>query len=267
MATYKRFEDLPAWNEAINMAVSIFKLTARDSFRSKGDLVNQSRRAALSVSNNIAEGFERGSTSELITFLYIARGSVGEVRSMMRFALALGDMAADGPEIRRMIEVSESVSRQIRSWLDSLQNSDIQGQRRLNDDSRREYSQRKRREAFNAKLSEFSAAMDRKNRGENMDGELKEIASRTVAAVRDESYGDATDARDSRRPRVEGPASFPARKGMGKEVPKCPECRRPMVKRKAKDGKEFWGCPGYPKCHGSRSVEKRNFEENQEGEI
>ena len=110
MATYKRFEDLPAWNDAINMAVSIFKLTARDSFRSKGDLVNQSRRAALSVSNNIAEGFERGSTSELITFLYIARGSVGEVRSMMRFALALGDMAADGPEIRRMIEVSESAN-------------------------------------------------------------------------------------------------------------------------------------------------------------
>jgi four helix bundle protein len=47
-------------------------------------LRDQLERAALSVSNNIAEGFERGTTNELLAFLYIARGSAGEVRSMMR---------------------------------------------------------------------------------------------------------------------------------------------------------------------------------------
>jgi four helix bundle protein len=53
------------------------------SFSQPGDLRDQLRRAALSVSNNIAEGFERGSTSELLAYLDIARGSAGEVRSML----------------------------------------------------------------------------------------------------------------------------------------------------------------------------------------
>ena len=48
-------------------------------------LRDQIERAALSVSNNIAEGFERGTTNELLAFLYIARGSAGEVRSMLNF--------------------------------------------------------------------------------------------------------------------------------------------------------------------------------------
>jgi four helix bundle protein len=48
-------------------------------------LQDQLERAALSVSNNIAEGFERGTTNELLAFIYIARGSAGEVRSMLCF--------------------------------------------------------------------------------------------------------------------------------------------------------------------------------------
>ena len=77
---YDRFEDLPVWKAAIDLAQRIYAHT-RDRFYSQpGDLRDQLRRAALSVSNNIAEGFERGSTAELLAFLYIARGSAGEVR-------------------------------------------------------------------------------------------------------------------------------------------------------------------------------------------
>jgi four helix bundle protein len=61
----------------------MFEWTQLASFRGKGDLANQLQRAALSISNNIAEGFERGSTKELLNYLYIARGSAGEVRSML----------------------------------------------------------------------------------------------------------------------------------------------------------------------------------------
>ena len=81
--TYQRFEDLPVWNYAIALAEGCedFIISARDCITwSKRDQLD---RASLSVSNNIAEGFERGTTNELLNFLYIARGSAGEVRSML----------------------------------------------------------------------------------------------------------------------------------------------------------------------------------------
>ena len=82
---YKRFEDLPVWQAAMDLALRVDRLTKDRAFRRPGDLASQLQRAALSISNNIAEGFERGSTSELLMFLYIARGSAGEVRSMLCF--------------------------------------------------------------------------------------------------------------------------------------------------------------------------------------
>lgn len=85
MPTYKRFEDLPAWQEAIKLAEGCedFIIDAKDCITwSKRDQID---RASLSVSNNIAEGFERGTTNELLAFIYIARGSAGEVRSMLCF--------------------------------------------------------------------------------------------------------------------------------------------------------------------------------------
>ena len=83
MASYKRFEDLPVWNKAVDLAAFVMEWTDRREFRGKGDLANQMQRATLSISNNIAEGFERGTTAELLQFIYIARGSAGEVRSML----------------------------------------------------------------------------------------------------------------------------------------------------------------------------------------
>ena len=80
---YERFEDLPVWQAAADVAAKMFGWTAQAWFRGKGDLANQLQRSALSISNNIAEGFERGTTNELLQFLYIARGSAGEVRSML----------------------------------------------------------------------------------------------------------------------------------------------------------------------------------------
>lgn len=76
---YKRFEDLPVWNSAIELAVAVYALTSKPQFKSNYSLKDQVERAAVSVSNNIAEGFERGTNNELLMFLYIARGSAGEV--------------------------------------------------------------------------------------------------------------------------------------------------------------------------------------------
>ena len=80
---YSRFEELPVWRAAIEFAVQIYGMTARPEFKGHGSLRDQIERAAVSISNNVAEGFERGTTPELLTFLYIARGSAGEARSML----------------------------------------------------------------------------------------------------------------------------------------------------------------------------------------
>ena len=81
--TYERFEDLPVWKAAIEFANRMFGLTEGPQFKGRFSLRDQIERATVSISNNIAEGFERGTTQELLTFLYIARGSAGEVRSML----------------------------------------------------------------------------------------------------------------------------------------------------------------------------------------
>lgn len=134
---YQRFEDLPVWKAAIDLAVQIFTLTSRQHFRGCGDLKNQMERSSLSISNNIAEGFERGTTQELLTFIYIARGSAGELRSMLLFLERLPNFNDFKSEIADLKSSAESVARQLRAWADSLQNSDIKGQRYLTDKTRR----------------------------------------------------------------------------------------------------------------------------------
>jgi four helix bundle protein len=84
-------------------------------------------RSSLSISNNIAEGFERRTTQELLTFLYIARGSAGELRSMLLFLERLSAFGNLKSEISDLRSQAESVSRQLRAWADSLQNTDIKG--------------------------------------------------------------------------------------------------------------------------------------------
>ena len=102
----------------------------------------------MSISNNIAEGFERGTTQETLTFLYISRGSAGETRSMLRLLERVRLFADLKPDIAELIPRSLSISRQLRSWADSLQNTDIRGQRYLNDRSRRQTKESKEREEF-----------------------------------------------------------------------------------------------------------------------
>ena len=151
---YKRFEDLPVWKLAMEIAQRVYVLTRDKFFSQPGDLRSQLRRASLSISNNIAEGFERGTTPELLAFLYIARGSAGEVRSMLIFVERLAEAKHLISEISDLKLKAESCSRQIRGWADNLQNSDIRGQRHLNEQSRGMYDSVRRREAFEKQLED-----------------------------------------------------------------------------------------------------------------
>jgi four helix bundle protein len=78
------FEDLVVWQEATELAAEIYRY-----FEPSRDftLKNQIQRAAISISSNIAEGYERGSNKEFVQFLYYAKGSCGEVRSQAHLAM------------------------------------------------------------------------------------------------------------------------------------------------------------------------------------
>ncbi|HPY30938.1 MAG TPA: four helix bundle protein [Verrucomicrobiota bacterium] len=154
--TYKSFEDLPVWQKAAELYELTEALLANDAFKATRGFRDQLDRAALSVSNNIAEGFERGTTNELLAFLYIARGSAGEVRSLLTLKLRRAEKSrwpADlKSEISNLKSTAESCSRQLRGWADSLQNSDIKGQRHLTERTRRAAEQKKRATEFEKTL-------------------------------------------------------------------------------------------------------------------
>jgi len=149
---YARFEELPVWNAATNLAIAIFTLTSNRAFARQRSLRDQIERAAVSVGNNLAEGFEPATTRELLTFVYIARGSAGEVRSMLCLLERLPVLADLKSQISSLKSLAESVSRQLRGWAGSLQNLPIKGQRYLTDKVRRKARFRQDREEFIGEL-------------------------------------------------------------------------------------------------------------------
>jgi four helix bundle protein len=152
---YERFEQLPVWRASMDLAPRIYSLTATAAFKGHGGLRDQIERAGVSVSNNIAEGFERGTTQELLTFLYIARGSAGEVRSLLCLIDRIPAFADLKSEISNLKSLAEGISRQLRGWADSLQNSDIKGQRYLTEKARRKAQSSREREQFLDRLRQI----------------------------------------------------------------------------------------------------------------
>jgi four helix bundle protein len=129
---YQRFEDLPVWQDSAELARSMYKFTEHDIFRRHLGLRDQLERATLSISNNIAEGFERGTNNELLAFLYIARGSAGEVRSMLRILESWQKFTDHKPHIAELRKRTEVISRQLHGWTEQLKRSGLRGQRHLN---------------------------------------------------------------------------------------------------------------------------------------
>jgi four helix bundle protein len=131
MPKYEKFEDLPVWQEAARLYNKVLDLLEEPGVPLTPGFRNQLDRAALSVSNNIAEGFERVTTNELTAFLAISRGSAGEVRSMMA---VVKDRPKLRPIVNRLKEIralAESCARQLTAWTTSIEASPVQGKRHL----------------------------------------------------------------------------------------------------------------------------------------
>jgi four helix bundle protein len=112
---FERFEDIVAWQKAKKLAVSIYSVFSEDidyGFK------NQIQRASVSVMNNIAEGFERKSNNEFKHFLFIAKGSCGEVRSMLHLANDL--KKANQDKIIELMLLSEEISKMLSGLIKKL---------------------------------------------------------------------------------------------------------------------------------------------------
>lgn len=125
--TIEKFEDLVAWQKARLLTSKIYAATRTGQFAKDFGLIDQIRRAAVSMGSNIAEGFERGNNKEFVTFLGIAKGSTGEVRSQLYTAYDVGYLSDD--EITELVGLSKDVSKLINGLILSLRKSAISGMR------------------------------------------------------------------------------------------------------------------------------------------
>lgn len=87
---YSSFEDLEVYKATIIFTGKIYKLLEKQPLKNDFALVDQLRRATISISNNISEGFERETDKELIRFLYFSKGSAGEVRNLFNVMEQIG---------------------------------------------------------------------------------------------------------------------------------------------------------------------------------
>ena len=125
--TIKRFEDMIAWQKARKLAAEIYAVTRRGQFAKDFSLVDQIRRAAVSIVSNLAEGFDRGNNKEFLTFLGFAKGSSSEVRSQLYVALDIGYI--DSQEFARLNILADEVSKLLNGLITSLRKSPISGPR------------------------------------------------------------------------------------------------------------------------------------------
>ncbi|WP_300433901.1 four helix bundle protein [Christiangramia sp.] len=89
MSKFSSFEEIKAWQKARELNSEIYEISNDGLFKTDFDLKSQIRRSSISISSNIAEGFERGTIKEFIRFLYIAKASAGEFRSQLYLAYDL----------------------------------------------------------------------------------------------------------------------------------------------------------------------------------
>ena len=115
----KPHRNLVAWQKGMDLVMEVYKLTQNFPERELYGLSSQLRRAALSVMSNIAEGFERGTNKEFVQFLHIAKGSVGEVRSLLYAALDVGYLTA--ADFKPLADSALCISRSLSSFIKYLQ--------------------------------------------------------------------------------------------------------------------------------------------------
>jgi four helix bundle protein len=125
MSRIERFEDIEAWKLARRATNLVYEATCGEKFCRDFALVNQIRRASISILSNIAEGFERQGNKEFLQFLAIAKGSCGEVRSQLY--IALDREYVDQANFEAISNVLIETSRTISGFMKYLQGAELRG--------------------------------------------------------------------------------------------------------------------------------------------
>ena len=125
MAAVRDFEELAIFQKARELSKKIYPVTNREVFKSDYRFVQQIRAAAGSIMDNIAEGFERTGNKEFLNFLYIAKGSCGEVRSQLIRANDVGYLTPE--EYEELYSDSRKLSASIMNFIKEIKTSDITG--------------------------------------------------------------------------------------------------------------------------------------------
>ena len=121
----EKFEDIIAWQKSRELTKDIYAITSLGFFEKDYTLKEQIRRSSISISSNIAEGFERGGNKEFIHFLYIAKASCAELRSQLYIALDLG--YTNEIQFQEIYNKAVEINKIITGLINYLKSSDIKG--------------------------------------------------------------------------------------------------------------------------------------------
>jgi len=121
----KSFEDLEIWQMALSITKYIYDFTSKKDFQKDFELKGQIRRAVISVSSCIVEGFEKNNNNEFIRFLKIAKGSCGEIRNQLFIALSVKYINQE--EFDKVSKMLLIESAKIGAFISYLEKQRIQG--------------------------------------------------------------------------------------------------------------------------------------------
>jgi four helix bundle protein len=107
----ERFEDLDIWKKSVELYVDIFGVIENSGLKNDFSAKDQLKRATLSISNNIAEGFEYENNLQFVRFLRYSKGSAGEIRNMVTVFFMTGQISKEQHDklIEKIVEISKSI--------------------------------------------------------------------------------------------------------------------------------------------------------------
>lgn len=127
MATFRKFEEMEAWQKARELTREIYRVSSEGRFSRDFALRDQIRKASISVMANIAEGFERDGRREFLQFLSMAKGSAGEVKAQLY--VAKDQQYIDEDAFVRLTAMSVETGKMIGGLMSYLRKTELKGQK------------------------------------------------------------------------------------------------------------------------------------------